>query len=253
VARLVLLQPDARVAARLGSALEQVHEVVRRDSWSGMEHPRDLADAEGCVLDADHPDPDQALHRIRRLRAAWPDLALVGFTARNDGHGYFSLGLAGLEGLVTEEDGPVATRAAVDEAISHARGRWTERVLRDELGPLFARLVGWSVTRAGTPVTVEDLARDQGRSLWSVRQELRAAHLPMPGRALLWGRLIAAGARIDRDRRSVEETAYALGYAAASGLTRAMRDATGLTPVELPAGRGPERVVDALRTRIGRP
>ena len=47
---------------------------------------------------------------------------------------------------------------------------------------------------------------------------------------MLWGRLLAAAGRLYGDGRKVEETAFALGYASAPSLARALRTHTGLTP-----------------------
>jgi D-alanyl-D-alanine carboxypeptidase/D-alanyl-D-alanine-endopeptidase (penicillin-binding protein 4) len=66
---------------------------------------------------------------------------------------------------------------------------------------------------------------------------------------LLWGRLLRAGTYLGRDDRTVEETAFLLGYATASSLARAMKKNTGLTASEVAEQGGLACVQAALFTR----
>lgn len=252
MARLALHQPDARSAARLGSALGTAHVVEVCSSWEGLERVLALPDIEGCLLDADHPTPDEAAQAIHDIRVRHPHLALIGFTDRTSGLGYYQLGAAGLEGFVAADDGPQTTRTAVDSALATARGRKVRCWLSDVLPDPGPELLGWAVAHAGPHTTVDRLAEAAGQSPRTLRETLRVRDLGTPATLLLWGRLVLASWRLCRDRRRVEETAYALGYAAASSLGRAFRAQTGLTLRKVSERDGLERVLASLVARFGR-
>lgn len=246
MARLVLFQPDARSAARLTGALGDAHELVSAETWEDVAGLLSAATYEGCLLDADHPTAGEAVDRIAALRARHPTLALVGYTDRDAPLEYYRLGASGLDGVVTGADGPIRTQAVVGEALALGRGRRVAWVLEPHVPEPLPRLVGWAVAHAGPDATVERLARDTGHSPRALRDMLRARALPSPASLLLWGRLVSAGMSLHLDGRSIEETAFALGYAAANSLARAIRTQTGLTPGELVAGRGADRVLEAF-------
>lgn len=64
-------------------------------------------------------------------------------------------------------------------------------------------------------------------------RELHEWRLPSPARLILWGRLFRAARLLANPERSVEDTAYRLGYSSASALRRALRRETGLASTEL--------------------
>ena len=133
MALLAIHQPDARSGARLTAALSDAHRCVSFDTWGGLVEGLSSGSLEGALLDADHPNPTDALTRIRLLRGSFPDLALVGFTARIQPGELYDLGLSGLEAFVAEADGPLSTRNAVDEALATRRGRVVRRLLDPHL------------------------------------------------------------------------------------------------------------------------
>lgn len=249
MARLAIFQPDARSGARLTAALGGVHDLVRCTSWEDLTDALETASVEGCLLDADHPSRSLAIPRIELLRDGFPDCALVGFTEREKPIDYFRLGASGLDGFVAGTAGAMTTRSAVDEALANRRGRIVGRTLKEHVEAPLPDAVGWSVIHATSDVTVEELARGMGSSLRALREGLRARRLPTPAGLMLWGRLVAAAARLNRDGRGVEETAFAVGYSSGPSLARASRSHVGATPVEL-AKRGPEHVVERFVSHV---
>jgi AraC-like DNA-binding protein len=250
LARLALFQPDARSGARLAAALGSVHDLVQCGSWEELVDALASDDFEGCLIDADHPSLDEALPRIERLRKRHPDVALVGFTEREEPLDYYRLGTSGLEGFVSGTDGPLTTRGAVDQALALRRGSVVTRSLEGHVADPAPDALGWAVAHAGSEMTVDELASALGSSLSALRVALRERALPTAAAFLLWGRLVAAAARLHRDRRGVEETAFALGYASGPSLARATRIHVGATPGEL-SERGPEHVLDAFVAHVG--
>jgi AraC-like DNA-binding protein len=251
VAQLALHQPDARSAARLRSALGSAHDLTVCESWHELERALASSGVEGCLLDADHPTPSDAADRIRILRSRHRYLALVGFTDRGNALAYYRLGATGLDGFVSMEDGAITTRAAIDDALAHARGRkvraWLDGVLPDP-GPA---LLGWAVAHAGPETDVDRLAEAVRQSPRTLRHTLRVEDLGTPSSILLWGRLLLTAWRLSRDGRGIEETAFTLGYSAANSLRRALRTHAGLTVRRVSKRDGVECLLDALAARIG--
>jgi AraC-like DNA-binding protein len=198
---------------------------------------------EGVVLDAGHPSPPEARERVVALRRTHPRLALIGFTERATAEEHYQLGASGLEGLISSADGGMATRSSVDRALARARGREIARLLEPHLCPPAPEAVGWSVSHATSSPSVDRLARGMGKSLHGLRAELRKRALPPPAELVRWGRLLAAAARLHHDRRTVEETAFAVGYTSTPSLARATRGRVGLTPRQL-GELGPGRVLE---------
>jgi AraC-like DNA-binding protein len=248
---MAMFQPDARSGARLAAALNGVHQVTSCASWPDFREALSGGGFEGALLDADHPTRSEALGRIHDLRRDFPDLALIGFTDRAAPEDFYLLGSSGLEGFVAASDGVIATRSATDEAIAARRGRVVARALTPHLPAPGPEAVGWALAHAATHPSVEDLARGLGSSLYALRKRLREARLPGPASLLVWGRLLAATARLNADGRRVEETAFALGYASAPAIARALRSHTGATPREL-AERGITHLLERLVSDVSR-
>lgn len=233
MARLAIFQPDARSGARLTAALSGAHDLLPSESWDQLISQVSAGDMEGALIDADHPSPDEALARIALLRSAFADLAVVGFTERTRVRDFFELGEIGLDGFVSATDGVLATKGALDTALAVRRGRAVEDALRPWLPPPASQAVGWSLAHAGENVTVEEMARALGFSLYALRGILHEGGLPGPADLMVWGRLLAVAGRLHADGRKVEETAFALGYSSSPALARAVRTRMGLTPREL--------------------
>ena len=93
--------------------------------------------------------------------------------------------------------------------------------------------IAWAVEHARECPSVSRFAAALGHTTRSLAQLLREDGLPPPNRLLLWGRLLLAGAYLGRDGRTVEETAFLLGYSTATALSRAMKREIGKPPTEV--------------------
>lgn len=256
MAVLAILQPDARVEARLSSALSGVHDVMVRPTWTSLEEAVAGDSVEGCLVDADHPDRRTASRRIASLRDRFPDLAIVTCIDTESSEEYFDLGGLGVDGLVVSDERRSRVRADVDAALSRSRAIRVERVLRERIDSPGPEAIAWSIEHAGPDTSVRRLAAAMGHSPRTLRTALQEADLPGPARILLWGRLLIAGARLGEDDRRVEDVAFSLGYATATSFQRAMKMHTGLTSAQVSRKGGMEVVLDALappeRMRRGR-
>lgn len=246
MAALAILQHDARVEARLTDALSGAHDVLVRPTWMAMEETIGRGDVEGCLIDADHPDAATASRRISALRDTFPDIAIITCIDPNRAEEYFDLGSLGVDGLVVSDERPTKVRADIDAALSRARAQRIERILVDRLDAPGPAAVAWAMEHAGPDTSVSRLAAALGHSPRSLRGALQSADLPGPGRILLWGRLLLAGARLGDDDRRVEDVAFSLGYSTATSFARAMKVHTGLTPAAVSRRGGMEVVLEAL-------
>lgn len=255
MALLAVFQPDQRIAARVTEALAPPHDVVHPDSWPAMDRFLATVQADGCIVDADHPSRAQATNHIRRLRRQQPGLAIVAFADLEAGDAAaFRLGEDGADGVLPShaDNRRSDIRAVVEHALDCARATQVARALRGRLDPVAVQALAWTVEHAREQPDVGRLARALATSPRGLRERLRDSGLPQPNRLLLWGRLLHTGARLSRDRCTVEEAAYALGYSTGSALTRAMRRETGMTPGEIMEGGGLAAVLAALFPRRGR-
>ena len=241
------MQPDARVTARLTTALTGSHDLVVRPSWIDLNRTLRLERIDGCLVDAEHPDRDVAVRQIMYIRRRHRDMAIVACVESPHPLEYYELGELGVDGILpsaTQAAGE--TRGVVDRALATARSACVLAAVQGRVEAPGPEALAWAVEHAGGGTTVAGLARALGHSPAGLRSALCAAGLPAPGRVLLWGRLLVAGARLERDGGTVEEVAFSLGYSTASSLARAMKRQTGLTPHEVAEGGGMQRVREAL-------
>jgi D-alanyl-D-alanine carboxypeptidase/D-alanyl-D-alanine-endopeptidase (penicillin-binding protein 4) len=247
MAALVILEADARAAARLSAALASEHKLASCASWERLHETLEHGTFDGCIVDADHPDRPRALRQIALLRERDPDLAVIACVDAGHDLGCYDLGGLGVAGILLRgPQAPVRILAEVDRALARARADRIARTLEGRFRSPAPDAIGWAVEHAGQHTSVEKLAAALGYTPRSLRHALEQAGFPAPTRVLLWGRLLLAGARLTRDGRTVEEVAFSLGYATATSLARAMKRQTGLTPGEVSGGGGMDCVLRAL-------
>jgi AraC-like DNA-binding protein len=253
LAHLAILQPDARVQARMADALSATHAVSVVGGWAELRRFLAATNADGCLVDADSPSREQALMEIRYLRDERPELALVAYADVHESDPELvRLGAAGVDGVVLARKPPWASgiRRSVDGALAAALARSVERSLHAGHTATVAAALAWAAEHAVDAPSVARLAAAVGRTPRGLGTLLRDAGLPSPTRILLWGRLLQAGAFLGRDGATVEDAALRLGYATAGALSRAMKRETGYTPGQVARSGGLALVRSRLfRTR----
>lgn len=241
MAHLIILHPDVRVRARARDALNATHHTTVVQGWREL---RTLAEGrwvDGCLVDADHPDRDRALSELAALRRAHPGTALVAWA---DVHAsdpeLLRFGALGVDRILLAGRPPWASgiRRTVEEALTVARARQAARLLAPALPAPAADAVAWAVEHGACGAAVGAMAGALGTTSRGLARTLAAASLPSPARLLGWGRIILAGALLERDGLTVEEAALRLGYSTAHGLARAMKRETGHTPGDVAARGG---------------
>ena len=243
-----------RAEARLGAALGATHRVSFVRSWADLRRLLARETLDGCVVDADFPNREDAVTEMRRLSRRRSDLALVAYAdVGEDDFELYRFGGLGVHGVVLARRPPWASgiRAAIERALTSSRAERVRAALDGRYEPGATAAVAWAVENGDRNPRVEDFAAAQGRSTRELTLLLRLNGLPSPGRLLTWGRLLRAGAYLGKDGRTVEETALRLGYSSASALARAMKRETGKTPGDV-ARRGGLPFVHA-RLFHGRP
>lgn len=209
-------------------------------SWEDLEEPLAGRGIDGVVVDADFPDRAAAIEVIQRLRQWHPHLAIVAYADfRTEAEEVYRLGGIGVDGvLLADRTGDArATCHSVERAIAGARAGRVGETVRGRHGDLGGRAVAWAMEHARERPTASAMAAALGHTRTSLAKALRSVDLPPPRRLLVWGRLLLAGAYLGRDGHTVEQTAFMVGYANASSLTRAMTKEVGVPPAEV-ARRG---------------
>ncbi len=232
------------------TALGGAHEVVVRSSWRALNKALSGESIDGCVVDADHPGRDEARAEIEAIREKHPTLAIIAYADVTGELEYYDLGELGVDGLLLAgQHGAAKIRDLVDQAMAANSAIRVAHELEGRFGTLGSRAVAWSIEHATSKPSVEQFAAAMGRARRGLVSALHRDGLPCPKTLVLWGRLLRAGAYWDRDRRTVEETAFLLGYATASSLARAMKKNTGLIAREVAARGGFACVRAALFAR----
>jgi D-alanyl-D-alanine carboxypeptidase/D-alanyl-D-alanine-endopeptidase (penicillin-binding protein 4) len=249
LAVLAILQPDARIEARLSEALAGTHDVTLITEWADLVGELETGRFAACVVDADHPDRRSASRRISDLRQRFSDITIVVCVESDHPEGYFDLGALGADGVLLGCDGFGDIRANVEHALTATRARRVEDLLRSRIPAPGPAVIAWAVRHAGPETSVERLSVALGLTPSALRDALQEVGLPSPVRLLLWGRLLQAGDRLARDGRHVEDVAFSLGYSTSTAFARAMKVHAGLTPAEVSSSSGARTVLDALIER----
>jgi len=161
VAFLALLQPDARAAARLSTALLTDHTVEAVVTWHALDSVLVPGRVDGVVVDADHPDREHAVSQIKHLRQRYPELAIVAYAEfRGEEEELYRFGGLGVNGVLPAGrfNDPTAIRTTVDRALAAARAAQVAISLTDTHGELGARAVAWAIEHAGQNPTPSGLA-----------------------------------------------------------------------------------------------
>ena len=241
MAHLAILQPEARAEARLGDAVGSMHRVTFVRSWAELRRLLSREALDGCVVDADYPNREAAVTEMRMLRERHGDLALVVYAdVQENDFELYRFGGLGVNSVVLARRPPwsAGIRSAIERALSSSRADRVRSALDGRYDPDASAAVAWAVENAERTPRVEDFAAAQGKSARELAVLLRRNGLPSPGRLLMWGRLLRAGAYLGKDGRTVEDTALRLGYSSASAMARAMKRETGKTPGEVARGGG---------------
>ena len=241
MARLAVLEPDSRLAARLSAALADHYELIECRDLEGLwDVVMDRA-VDGCILDIYHPAHSVSLSDLQRLRRRMPPLAIIVYADFEDHElDLFELGRLKIDGAILAGAGDHAndTRKAVTAALAASGALGVVAALDGQLHPLGMECLRWSIEHAEESPTVTQLAESLALTPAVLARELHDRRLPSPARLLLWGRLFRAARLLTNPGRSVEDTAFRLGYSSAPALGRALRREIGFAPTEL-RKRGP--------------
>lgn len=238
MARLAVLEPDPRVVARLHAALADHHEMVDCASLDEFWDVVMSSPVDGCIVDIYHPSSPLYLADLQRLRRRMPPLAIVVYADFQDRElDLFELGRLKIDGVILAGT-PAEIRRALAGALAASSALGVVAALDGQLHPLGMECLRWSIEHAEESPTVQQLADALALTPAVLTRELHQRRLPSASRLLLWGRIFRAARLLATSERSVEDTAFRLGYSSAAALGRALRRETGFAPNEL-RRRGP--------------
>ncbi len=179
---------------------------------------------------------------LRRVHAAFPCASVVVYGALSPQLARDLLGVArcgvtevalhdfdDLQALVVRVLRRASTRHIAELALAAVDGRLS-RVTRP--------VVGYCLSSAHSPRTVEDVASMFGVCRKTVASWLRADGLPPCSALVGWGRVLLAARYLEDMERSVERIAFTLGFESGSALRHMMLRYTHLRTAEIRARGG---------------
>lgn len=167
MAYIAVLQRDARTAARLTAALDDIHRVEVVESWEALRSLVSTRTVHACVLDADQPNREKAVEEIRSLGGASPALAIVAYgNLRGEAHELYRFGSLGVHGVVPADRTTDSTELqdAVDRALDATQAARLREALAGRLPELGVRALAWATEHGRHQPDVEALAAALGAS-----------------------------------------------------------------------------------------
>jgi AraC-like DNA-binding protein len=249
---ILILQSDSRAHALLKGALDsryrcrRIHRLKEASTLLPAGGPR------AVVLDFFDPSLDIPLTALRNLRREQPSLALVvagDFSGRE--MDLYHLGRASVDGVVRLEANPSARDilSVVNAAMATRLAEVVVKTVGQDLPPLAQEAVRWAIEKAEERPQVSDLAAALALTPRSLSRELRVRNLAPARTLLLWGRLLQASHFLERNRETVENVAFRLGYATGGTLRKALRHHVGASPTEIVRRGGLRWALTVFRRR----
>jgi len=233
---ILILQSDSRAHALLKGALDSRYRCRRIHHLKEVPSRLPTGGPRAVVLDFFDPSLSAPLSALRHLRRDQPALALVvagDFSGRE--MDLYHLGRASVDGVVRMETNPSAReiQAVVNAAMATRLADVVVKTVGRDLPPLAQEAVRWAIEKAESRPQVSDLAAALALTPRSLSRELRARDLAPARTLLLWGRLLQASHLLERNRETVENVAFRLGYATGGTLRKALRHHVGSSPTEI--------------------
>ncbi len=237
--RLHQLFPQADL---LDLTLEQVEHAAARQQVSGL-----LVDEDALR--------DRGVTRLARLKARFPELAVIALVPATPGllQPLLELGQAHVDALLQGfEDHPARIREAFDEAAISSVAQTVAHACQPIPPALAARNLQGAVARLQTLKGPASLAGALGLSLGHVRQDLASAAVFPPRLLFTWLRLMWSARKLGDTLDSVVRVARGVGYGSAAPMYHAYRRFMGTTPEELRQGGGLWVASGRLRAAVAR-
>ena len=251
VAALVMLQPDQLARARLNDALGSVHELRNVGTWTRLWNMVASASISACIIDIYPPNGDIRPSQLGRLRQQRPELAIVVYSDFSGRElDLFDLGRHQINAImqVGLDDSPNAIRSTLDRSLASSAASVVGGALEGSVPAWAVAAIQWSMENSVDRPRVAALARGMGMSQDQLAKELKLHGLPPARTLLLWGRLFQAARLLHVGGQTVEEVAFALGYASSSALRRAFRFHLGCSPSAVSRRGGVARVLESFLT-----
>jgi AraC-like DNA-binding protein len=182
---------------------------------------------------------------ISRLRAARPDLGLIGYITRGQAYSpeVLTMARAGVHELIFRGTDDVSNgiRLALARVGAGPAQAAVRRALTDAgvlSTPEGDAIITTCLQYGHAEFSVDDLARFLGVHRKTLATRCRMAGLPTPAALTVWLRLMQAATLLDVPGRRVEDVAEALGYRKGNVLRNALKRYTGRRATELRTAEG---------------
>ena len=182
---------------------------------------------------------------ISRLRAARPDLGLIGYITRGQAYSpeVLTMARAGVHELIFRGTDDVSNGIRIALArVGAGPAQATVRRALTDAGVLSTpegdAIITTCLQYGHAEFSVDDLARFLGVHRKTLATRCRMAGLPTPAALTVWLRLMQAATLLDVPGRRVEDVAEALGYRKGNVLRNALKRYTGRRATELRTAEG---------------
>ena len=236
---LLLMHADSRFRARLRDAVGRDFALTPVGSWAALRAElRQTSPAALAVVDPYFGSGARATlaPELQALLSDLPSMVvLAALEVRLNGFADLrKLGEWGVAEVISlaEDNAP-----ALGRVLRSVRGRQVQSVVARALPAYVSARARSILETAGEIASVGGQATDLARALHvSMRTLLRwcsSSGLPAPRQLLAWMRILLAAELMEDPGRSLESVSLACGYAADSGLRRALRDLLNTNPKTL--------------------
>lgn len=244
MALIAALLPQRADRDSLGEAADP-HQVLWAESWRDLFRLVRNTPVTAAVADLHAEARKDGGLRVLRFTQRFPLTPIV-LWGEMDGREIFRLGKAGAADVIVSRDADDRELVAevLHAALERGLAQLVDTRLRGRVGDEGRELVRFAADRIAQQVQVPDLAAAAGVSVSTLERRCQRWGLPMPGRLLLWLRVLWGLHRLLEPGRSVESVASQLGYSSGAAFRRAIKATIGGRPSPLRNPRGLERALE---------
>jgi AraC-like DNA-binding protein len=257
--QLFVLDSDLRLQGRIKDAARVGFSVEIAANWEGLLYALRRASLTAvAVVDPYSGAPSGAndlAPELRRLLREFPSMSVLAAVRPRPGRydDLRTLGELGVAQMIVVQEADVA---AIRQLLEYARGRPLQNLLDRTLPKLSGSARSILINAADIAAAggqAEDIARAMFAAPRTLNRMCERAGLPPPRRTLGYMRLLLAAELLDEDKRTIEEIAYACGYASDSGLRRAFVEFLGSNPKSLRKSGAFRAAARAFRAEVTLP
>lgn len=251
--QLFVLDPDPRFQARVRDAAKKEFAVEVVADWEELLAALRRASLTAVAVVDPHFGSKELAPELRRLLREFPSTSVLAAFQSNRHADLLTLGQWGVAHVIMVRE---ADAGMIRQLLEYARGRPLQNLLERTLPKLSGSARSILINAADIAAAggqAENLARAMFAAPRTLNRMCERAGLPPPRRTLGYMRLLLAAELLDEDKRTIEEIAYACGYASDSGLRRAFVEFLGSNPKSLRKSGAFRAAARAFRAEVTLP